>query len=193
MAKENLLTSLIERDSTHIDLMDLNKTIKLPTDVKGLRILDLGAGASSAPLDLVARGANVVAVDAKYHDATWLKDSIGQHHARMSVFLNDLSVSGAISPEIKQRVEENERKNNKGSQRFFVDFLKEKKVRYVSASAANLPFKDNTFDFAYATRWVNYLAIEPELFLQVVEEALRTLKPGGAISNFKLDTKRFCG
>lgn len=176
MERTGLITSLIERHSTHIDLSDLNKTIEIPREVKGLRILDLGAGTSSAPLSLVEKGAEVVAVDAKYHDDAWLEDSINRHQSGMTVFLNQLAGSG-VSSELRRRIEENERKNIQGTKAFFKDFRGERKVRYISASGTNLPFKDNTFDFAYATRWLNYLTFEPESFIQVVKEALRTLKP----------------
>lgn len=51
-------------------------------------------------------------------------------------------------------------------------------VQFLQADAAELPFEDNHFDFAYAINVLHHV-IDPDEQLRVLAEIVRVLKPGG--------------
>lgn len=163
--------------STAISGHNLRIYIELPYPLRGKRILDIAAGTSTCAIDLHNTGAKVVALDYRYGDLNELKKSSAgfityAEEEFLSQFsqLEGESYSGNFTQyitEIKQTTDA-----------FFKDLGSEHKGIYVAGMASHLPFQDESFDFAYAIRWLSDYVAEPTTFMQIVSEALRILKKG---------------
>ncbi|HPC94662.1 MAG TPA: methyltransferase domain-containing protein [Sedimentisphaerales bacterium] len=59
--------------------------------------------------------------------------------------------------------------------------------RFLTVDAAKLPFDDGHFDFAYAINVLHHV-VDPQMQLQVLEEIVRVLKPGGVFFLQEINT-----
>lgn len=186
--------------STSYDLRGIRPDIFVPEDVSGLRILDIGGGASTIALELAKEGAQTVAIDFRYADTGDLKRSVdrtntGTKHLRHNQKVIDAQLKVAKklgSPHFKRivnsSVKESDQVLKEAMKRFrknrdtFFDSIGNGQTDYVASLAGHLPFKDGTFDMCIAASSISVFSInDPEVFHQTVDEAFRVLKPGGIL------------
>lgn len=163
--------------STAISGHNLRTYIELPYPLRGKRILDIAAGTSTCARDLHNTGARVIALDYRYGDLDELKkSSAGFITYTKGQFLPQFSqLEGrSYSGNFTQYITEIEQTTDA----FFKDFESVHQGTYVAGMASHLPFQDESFDFAYAIRWLSDYVAEPTTFMQIVDEALRILKRG---------------
>ncbi len=142
---------------------DIFETVQFPEDIRGLRILDVGAGASDAVAHLLELGADAYAIDPIFKSRADLKGK-ARNNNRLLPFSKE------------QRM----RRNN--ALESFMDSLKDQPERYRTASATQIPFRDNFFDIVYSISAVlGYLDLDREVLLKGVSECLRVAKPGGRV------------
>lgn len=80
--KEKIERQLVENSySTAADFGIVAYFIKFPNSVAGLRMLDIGSGASTAVLDLRKMGARAFGIDVRYRDLDELRDSLERFFA----------------------------------------------------------------------------------------------------------------
>ncbi len=136
--------------------------VLMPSDVKGLRILDVGAGASDAVCKLLELGAEAYAIDPRYRSRADLKGRVKKHNKLVS---NKLRRNEALES--------------------FMESAKSRPERYLEASATEIPFPDNFFDIVYSRIAVtSYLDVDRDIFSNAVEECIRVAKTGGSIRFF---------
>lgn len=200
--------SLLEREaslarasfSTSYDLRGIRPDIFIPENVNGLKILDIGGGASTIALELAEEGAEAVAIDFRYADPKDLKRSVdrtntGTKHLRhnQKVIDTQLKVAKQLgNPQLRRivnsSVKESDQVLKEAMKRFrknrdtFFNSIGNGRVDYVAALAGHLPFADETFDMCIAASSISVFSInDAEVFNQTVDEALRVLKPGGIL------------
>ncbi len=159
------LPSTSDLYSTHTNLAKLRRYVDIPQSVRGRRILDIGASTSTANIDLVARGAYVVALDLRYGDRALLEEGSDVAFA----FARQLT-RGNIDAAIKIQNDLNDRK------RFLQDFDQDHAVQYIGGTFTALPFGNNTFDDVFSTLCLSHFFKYPELFLKGAEEATRVAR-----------------
>ena len=135
-------------------------TFSIPENIKGLKILDVGAGASDFTAMALKRGADAYAIDFRYnnrHDfIDYVKRTLDSFHHDKEAYVS--------------------------SKNFEQSFLKEP-LRYQTAMATDLPFEDNSFDIIISQHLVlGYLDADIELLTKAVNESLRVLKKDGRLS-----------
>lgn len=170
----------------------VRRDIPFPDDLKGKRVLEIGAGTSSTTKELSYRGAFTVAIDYKYDDMKCLKAFAAEDIRKWETdprlrkqqkedrkMIRDLkynpfdrleTINGILS----------ERSRALAS---FLKDIKERKGNYIAAIAGNLPFQDNVFDFCFSYNGITAFPIQNEdVVLNSVREALRVLKPRGTLA-----------
>jgi SAM-dependent methyltransferase len=146
--------------STAASYQRLAAIMGLPEDVAGLRIVDIGSGASNAVARLNERGAIASGVDPGYFRINRLLRS-AQREVSKSKQTNPRRFRADIAA-----LEEFER-----DQRINGD-------RYIAGYAGELPFDDNSIDIVYSQLAISvFLADDREVMFKAVDEALRVLKP----------------
>lgn len=142
-----------------------------PENLRGLKVLEIGAGQSNVVASLRKRGAEAVAIDPAYLFPV-------EHDSRTEAYLNE---------EILTRDKEWYRLLQEARKGF-----KEDKVKtpgsYVPAEAESLPFKPYTFDFVLSNFCIcPVLSLNFNQLEKSMSEALRVLKPGGLLTVFPFD------
>ena len=136
---------------------------QLPESLRGLKILDIGAGASDLVRAFGERGADAYAADPRYSDLKDLEKRVKFHNARAPYNAIDRSA------------------RRKSMDRFIGNYTRNPN-KYVAAYAASLPFRDNSFDIAVSMNTVTvYLDSFYDLLLASVKEGLRVVKKGGTL------------
>ncbi len=166
MIIENLTArgmNVVDRLPTTVAPVDgVRELIDLPSSLKGKLVLDIGAGVTDRPTYFNNHGARLVSVDINYSNP----DKMFNEAA--------LFVKSALGSEGDLY--------KKAAGNFFIDYLKiNRSGVYVTGDAMNLPFKDNTFDFAYSTHCLVSFMHDPEMFGMAIQEALRVIKKGGKL------------
>lgn len=145
------------------------------TGVKGMKILDVGAGASLVPFELGRMGAHVYAIDYRYADIDLLK---------MSSYIYDKPIPNSHFQFDPQQLEIARQFMENATSTFFqhkngVD------ASLIAAVAGNIPIRDNFFDMAYSSHLIApFLMNDAEVGLNVFAECLRVLRPGGILQVF---------
>lgn len=171
--------------------------LDFPKEVKGLTIVNIGAGLSTGVLELQKRGANAIAVDYAYTDLDELEKTIG-----LSAIIKGL----AILPELTEKGEfkagpikltgkafADEMRDAFIAQKEFREAQEGGTIKAVAALAGRLPFPDNSVDVCFSVNCITELAGRNRgVFIGAVVEALRVLKPGGNLQlliwNSELDS-----
>lgn len=134
--------------------------IGLPDDVRGLTIVDIGAGASSSVAELNRRGAVATAIDPAYARVNRLVRSVQKY----------LKPDQVGNPSKFRR-------QTASLQEFEKDFQRNRD-RYLAGFAGELPFNDNSIDIVYSQLAVSFfLGGDRDVLTRAVNEALRVLKP----------------
>jgi SAM-dependent methyltransferase len=153
---------------------------RLPSDLKGIKILDVCAGESDLTAALTESGAKAFAVDLLYSTPEILHQRVLNHCAarylgkyeaqdNQSSF-DDLESLALIAPTVSQ-----------GMDHFRRSFRKSRR-RYISAMAHNLPFSDESFDYVLSFHGVLGVTQEdPILLTKSVEELIRIVRHDGQI------------
>ncbi|MBI4100459.1 class I SAM-dependent methyltransferase [Candidatus Microgenomates bacterium] len=136
--------------ATAIDLESASIWLDLPEDVRGMRILDIGGGASTVTLELARRGTQAVAIDYKYDDFTKLRTSMNKFTDKLKKMRGRVK-SAKLFREIGDT---------------FFNSIPEGLGQYAAALAGDLPFLDETFDLCFSTRCLSvYLIEDKEAFM----------------------------
>lgn len=179
--------------------------IKFPQSVTGLRMLDIGSGASTAVLELRKRGAKAFGIDPRYGGLDELTDSVerfitdpsysarGENDARYEQLLAELQKevpAGADARLWQMAVQMTRMGQNRTNESYIANqrkqletFLSSQNEKpYVAGSAAFLPFRNRSFDFVYSLQAITQFLIEDrDVFIQSISEALRVLKTHGQL------------
>jgi len=132
----------------------------LPDDVAGLRIVDIGSGASNAVAKLNERGAIASGIDPGYFRVNRLVRS-AQREVRKAQHSNPRKFRADMAA--LQEFERDQQRHRE---------------RYIGGYAGQLPFEDSSVDIAYSVLAVSiFLADDREVMFGAVDEALRVLKP----------------
>jgi SAM-dependent methyltransferase len=98
--------------------------------------------------------------------------------------IKDPRQRGAVEKVVKRDRESSQlyvRKQRQARDAFFGN-LGRHSENYIGALAGELPFQDDTFDFAFSLQTISFFLIrDREVFMHSVNEALRVLKPGGEL------------
>lgn len=139
----------------------VREVLGLPEDVKGLRIVDVGAGASDAVAGLNEDGAEAFGVDPGFDNSRKLARSAEQYLRANS------------SPRDREYFEP----RWEALQKFLQD-VRRNRNKYLVGYAGSLPFEDSSVDIVYSLLAVSFfLSMDRALLLQAVQEGLRVLKP----------------
>lgn len=175
MGKENgqrtIEKQIIEGSETHAPPADIILGLFRFDQIQGMRFLEIGSGASDAVCKLVQQGADAYAVDPIF--ARKLGQMRAGHKRHMKKLLT----------EAREMVEEYDE-----SFKIFSKFLKEQPHRNIAASAANLPFANDTFDYVYSANSIASIFVQDlaNLFYPSLDEAIRVAKIGGLIQLFPI-------
>ena len=156
---------------TGIGWKSLSRFYDLPSDLKGLRTLDVCAGMSDFAYGLRQRGAEAYALDLLYSDFRLLTD---KHKESFREIARDVFHTNANTTKGRQIYEQYVRS--------FRVSLKKEPSTYVAGSATQLPFADASFHLVtsfnglFGTLDFDARALEPALL-----EVLRVVKPGGSV------------
>lgn len=154
--------------------------VKFPKDVRGMKILDVGAASSIVGQELQERGATVFSLDYCYKDTEEFKQ-------RSNAVLDALKPANSKLPKRDaDRVYNNER----NMQRVF---FKTYSLRgnFVAGDARALPFADNLFDFVLASKSIDYLTIVGNKeYKKALSELLRVVNPGGQAQMLSLSSNK---
>jgi len=146
--------------------------ISIDNEVQGMKILDVGSGASDSIARLLQLGADAYGIEPKYANNSLLRASAKAN-------INQLRKRGNFQA---AKAEERALQN-------FLESYKQSPDRYREARASKLPFEDNFFDLIYSNRALTgYLDLDPFAFARSVDECLRVLKPDGKIILFPIET-----
>lgn len=145
---------------------DVFRTARIPENVSGLRILDIGGGASDATSKLLHLGADAYSIDPSYAKMAFLKEMIQRQN---SIFVGEeLKLSKRVLRNFKQSANVN-------------------KDRYKPALATEIQFPDEYFDIVFSRFTIfGYLDVEAGVMNEAVVEALRVTKRGGVVKFSRL-------
>jgi ubiquinone/menaquinone biosynthesis C-methylase UbiE len=146
--------------------------IDFPKDVRGLTIVDIGSGASTATLELQKQGANAIAIDYRYKNLKEVKRSIDRY------------LSSTIpSADRRMMVEVREyNRQMRNSMRAFFHAHENREIQLVAASAGSLPFKNESVDLIFSIQCITrFLIKDKDVFINAVSEAIRVLRPEGQL------------
>lgn len=164
-----------QSESTALSFEVIEKLVEIPKDVKGKKILIIGAEASDLTAVLLGRGADAYAIDPRYKDINSLTNYVDKHIAKMNGIFSDIN-----------RALEYERKQKQTLSRF-LESARLNPEHYIAAKASQLPFRDNTFDMVFSINCVlGTLDLEKNLLFKAKDEAIRVTKPEGVIQFFPI-------
>lgn len=152
---------------------DYGAVFRLRID-QGMRVLDVGAGASNFTATLLERGLEgAYALDPMYADIPGLKRKVRAH--------SQLMISLARTEKSQKEWEEFSRRSERTMQAFDKS-ARVKPLNYVTGHAGEMPFANNYFDYVLAFNSVSeYPALDSRVFQAVVVEMFRVTRPGGVI------------
>lgn len=181
----------------------VSRIINFPSELKGLTIVDIGAGASPAVLELQRRGAIAIAVDYRYKNPKEVKTSVDRQLTGANpIARGNKALQEKIHKEVSEEIPfganphlwslavKMAKTAEKGQEQQFIKMsrkardeflfnLKKGKIEAVAAFAGALPFKDNSLDFCYSLQCLStFLLKDGEVFMGAIKEVLRVLKPG---------------
>ena len=143
----------------------------LPSDLTGLRVLDICAGMSDCAFRLRERGAEAYAVDLAYAD---LESMYARHRRSFEVTAANVFKVAPGSPRAGELY-----------QTFVAGFeagLRSHPSMYVAASATALPFPSESFDFAVSFNGIfGTLDFDAGVLSAALGEAIRVTRPGGTV------------
>lgn len=164
-----------QSESTALSFEVIEKLVEIPKDVKGKKILIIGAEASDFTAVLLERGADAYAIDPRYRDINSLTNHVDKHIAKMNKIFSNIN-----------RALEYERKQKQTLSRF-LESVHLNPEHYIAAKASQLPFEDNTFDMVFSINCVlGTLDIEKNLLFKAKDEAIRVTKSDGMIQFFPI-------
>ncbi len=144
------------------------KALLQEEDVPGLRVLDVGAGASDFTARLLELGADAYAVDPKFASMSTLKSWVqkGNSFYKDNNFRDEYQVL------------------TRALERFKLSSAVHKE-RYKASLATKMPFPDNYFDIVFSGFTLfGYLDLDIDILTQAALECLRVTKPNGTIRLF---------
>ena len=165
----------------------VRRSIDFPWDLSGLRILDIGSGASDTVKFLRKKGAVVFGVDMGYSDIRALAEKADYFSRDPWYWVRGGRVGDKIFP-LNEPFDE--RATNIESflreQRTLIDFLRDvrdpENTSYVAGDAQLLPFADESIDFAFSHYALSIFQLgDLDVFKRSVSETLRVLRPGGEL------------
>lgn len=149
---------------------EIVEDFSIPENMHGLRILDLGAGASDFTSYALSRGADAFAIDPRY---------INRHH-----LISFVKKAYASKPEIGKRYSE--------AISNFEKSILDNPLRYLPAMATDLPFEDKSFDLVISQFFMlSYLNLDLNVLKSGINESLRILRDDGRLSLFPYMTQDF--
>lgn len=138
----------------------LSDLFKFPEDVRGLRILDIGGGASDATARLLALGADAYAIDPRYENPRRVLRDV-------ETYLN-YSNESRLDKDV-----------NHQTMAVFRASIREHPKRYINGGVGSLPFDDSSVDFIYSHLALGELLTRNVMVLKRgLAECFRVLKPG---------------
>lgn len=164
------LTSITESDFIRIipnsgaPWEEVFSCVLIPEEVSGLRILDVGAGASDAVSKLLDLGADAYAIDPWYKSFSTLRGRVkkNEEHAKkhgVGDLVRRREALDAFSKSAKRNPE-----------------------RYITGSVFSIPFQNNYFDIVYSRAVIlGYLNLDIDMLSKAVYECVRVTKPEGTI------------
>lgn len=145
---------------------DVLKRLQFPEDLHGIRVLDIGAGASDFIPHILELGADAYALDPKYRRMSDFRGEVRKYHK---------TLTAARMP--RERI-----KRLQKALETFTECAKNYPERFVSAYASSLPFADGDFDVVCSINALTvYPDVDPHLFPKIVSEALRVTRRGGTL------------
>ena len=143
-------------------------------EVAGLKILDVGGGASDFTARLLELGADAYAIDPKYARMSLLKEHVRKNNSYYNTEL--------LAVDFKTL--------NKALERFKQSSMTHRD-RYKAAFASAIPFPDNTFDIVFSQFAIlGYLNVDISVLQAAAEECLRVTKPSGTVRLFPFKEKQ---
>jgi len=153
-----------------------SRILVLPDDVRGLRILDVGAGGSDVTATLLEMGADAYAIDPIYRSKALLKGEVRKENRLAGQEFDHNSDWRRYHRESTDALDR------------CVTSMKSYPDRYRTATADSLPFPDNYFNIVFSVRCVSlYLDMNSNTLSSAVNESLRVTKEGGFIQLFPWD------
>ena len=147
----------------------------LPSDIKGLKVLDVCAGESDLTAVLAQRGADSFALDMMYDDFANLHQRVLRHYRMVSRDKNEFLTIGS-DLKLMDELE------NKNHMKRFRNSFENQRERYIAGSAHNIPFEDDSFDYVLSFNGVLGVTQEDMVLLtKSMDESIRVLKPGGQL------------
>ncbi len=146
---------------------ELWKDLGLPDDPTGLRMLDVGGGASDLTAELLERGADAFAIDPRYK-SKWLVDRSAKN------FFNA----------VRQRdpVKRSYLDENFATLKRMLCSMESHPDRYLAGLSTDIPFESDSFDLVFSSDCITVqLDLNYDLLSQSVSECLRVVKPGGEV------------
>lgn len=157
--------------------------INFPKDVVGLTVVDIGAGASTAALELQRHGAKAIAIDYRYEDLKDLKISIDRDLSGNKINQAHSAATrlGESIKDARVDIKQYARSARKNMDIFF-HAHKNREIQLIAASAENLPFRNASVDFIFSIQCISrFLIKDKDILINAVAEAIRVLKPGGQL------------
>jgi ubiquinone/menaquinone biosynthesis C-methylase UbiE len=147
-----------------------DEIFKLPKDITGISILDIGAGMSLFSEAVFQEGAKPIAIDVNYDQPKRLLENFTQ---TFRAVMNNNST---------QDVQASQEYFDQKVQLFEYSFSQLHPDLYIPASATHLPFKPNTFDLVVSLNGIfGTLDVDADLMRAGLNEAIRVVKRGGLV------------
>lgn len=151
-----------------LPFQEVSKYISFPKDVKGLTIVGIGECASTATLELRKQRAKAIAVDYRYDNLEQVASSMERLFSSKKIYQNDRF-------QLARKYIESSRKTKDE----FLRAYRNREIQLVAAIAGNLPFRDETVDFAFSMQCIGeYFIKDKDIFIHAISESIRVLKPG---------------
>ncbi len=162
------------------DLRMVRAILEIPSDVRGLKIVDIGSGCSSAVAELRNLGADSYGIDPRYRNIKELDKSFNGYMLGISARIRELrkfvSLDTTESEELITQTTYKEM-NVKAFAEFKKD-LKRNPQKYLASLAGRLPFDSECVDLAFSVQCLTkFLINDKDVFFNSIEEGLRVLKP----------------
>lgn len=139
------------------------KLIHLLEPIPGKRIIEVCSGFSTSCMKLREQGAMAIAIDYRYKDLHRMVNSL-QHYFDKKYQLKDTNPN-EYEVEIASAVS-------------FIENIPKSGGQNVAALAGSLPFQNGVFDDGFSFNGLSLLVANPDVFLSLIKEGLRVLKPG---------------
>lgn len=149
--------------------------IHFPDNLKELRILDIGGGASTVVFELRKRGADAISIDPRFENLKTFRSAVGQYINEAEKYADSPVFALATN-----KVWDTTKRRMRQTRDAFFNKVKRGEKPFIIAIAGNLPFQNNKFDFCFSENAISPgLLFDPEVALNAIREILRVLKNGG--------------